>query len=98
MGVGGVAPAAGQRFAGGEAQLALGEVMGILQLLPGMDLPQHRRREGIGQLAEIEDLHQGGIVAGHGSRPQGAVLVEGEEHRRRLCGSCDSSPEDGERG
>jgi hypothetical protein len=26
------------------------------------------------------------------------VLVEGEEHRLRLCVSCDSSPQDGQRG
>ena len=98
MGVGRVAPAAGQRLAGGEAQLALGEVVGILQLLTGMDPPQHRHGEGIGQLAQIEHLHQRRLTAGQGSRLRRAVLVEGEEHRRPLCGSCDSSPEDGEQG
>lgn len=73
-------------------------MVGVLQFLAGMEPPLHGDGKGIDQLAQIEHLHQGGFAAGHRSRPGRTVLVEGEEHRLRLCVSCDSSPQDGQRG
>ena len=98
VGVGGVGPAARQRLAGGKAQLVFGEMVRILQLLAAVDPPQNRRGEGVGQLAQIQHLDQGCVVLGPWRRSGGPVLVKGEEHRRGLCGGCDSPPEDGRMG
>lgn len=84
----GITPAAGQILSGGETQFDLGEVLRILELLPAMDPARHNRGEGIGQLAQIKDLHQGMLMAGIV-----AVLVQGEKHRIGLpCGQAMTVP------
>jgi len=79
--IAGILPAAGQGLTGGEAQLTLGEVVGILELLAAMDAARHHGAEGVDQLAQIEDLHERGLLVGGV-----AVLMQGEEHRDGAVG------------